>query len=201
MVAGAKWKTVRSKNTSRCQERNGSPTGSRMSCGVSGATVGRKFHLEGGRSYVPRRSFSQVSTRFTVLVNGAPLNEKSTLCLRSSAEQSTRFLPAVSGVRFLARALTSIHTDPEAMRKYKREWMRKRREDFFRDKACVRCGNTENLQLDHKNPSEKGCLNRTWRSLVARPVRIRKVESSNLSVLTNIDGKYAINSERGIHAG
>jgi len=45
--------------------------------------------------------------------------------------------------------------DPEERRRYNREWMRKRREAFFRDKVCVKCGSSKDLELDHINPSTK----------------------------------------------
>jgi 5-methylcytosine-specific restriction endonuclease McrA len=41
------------------------------------------------------------------------------------------------------------------MRKYQREWRAARRAAFFADKSCVRCGSTEQLELDHIDPSTK----------------------------------------------
>ncbi len=43
----------------------------------------------------------------------------------------------------------------EQQRQYQREWMAKRRLDYFFDKACVRCGSGDNLQLDHVDPTLK----------------------------------------------
>lgn len=43
----------------------------------------------------------------------------------------------------------------EYMRKYQRKWMARRRKEFFDDKSCIECGATENLELDHIDPSEK----------------------------------------------
>ena len=39
--------------------------------------------------------------------------------------------------------------------KYQREWIAKRRKSFFKDKHCVKCGSTQNLELDHIDPSRK----------------------------------------------
>lgn len=51
------------------------------------------------------------------------------------------------------------YKDPEArreyLRKYQREWIAARRAEFFAGKACVDCGSTEQLELDHVNPAEK----------------------------------------------
>lgn len=51
--------------------------------------------------------------------------------------------------------------DLEAKRKYQREWLRKRRSDFFKDKECINCGTVENLQLDHIDPKTK-VTHRIW---------------------------------------
>lgn len=45
--------------------------------------------------------------------------------------------------------------DKDKLRKYQREWMAKRRSDFFAGKSCVGCGATDNLELDHVDPSQK----------------------------------------------
>lgn len=41
------------------------------------------------------------------------------------------------------------------MRKYKREWVARRRAQFFSGKACVKCGSNHRLELDHIDPSLK----------------------------------------------
>lgn len=41
------------------------------------------------------------------------------------------------------------YKDKEAKRAYQREWMRKRRETYFKDKSCAHCGTTKRLELDH----------------------------------------------------
>lgn len=43
----------------------------------------------------------------------------------------------------------------ERKREYQREWMRRRREDFFANKSCVRCGSTDRLELDHIDRATK----------------------------------------------
>lgn len=51
------------------------------------------------------------------------------------------------------------HADPSArseyLRNYRREWMRRRRQAYFAGKACVRCGETERLELDHIDRATK----------------------------------------------
>lgn len=41
------------------------------------------------------------------------------------------------------------------MRTYKREWIAKRRADYFEGKACVKCGSVVKLELDHIDPTLK----------------------------------------------
>lgn len=43
----------------------------------------------------------------------------------------------------------------EYMRKYQLAWIKKRRDAWFADKCCVQCGETENLELDHIDPTTK----------------------------------------------
>lgn len=45
--------------------------------------------------------------------------------------------------------------DIELRRKYHRDWIAKRRNEFFADKHCVQCGSHDNLQLDHRDRSNK----------------------------------------------
>lgn len=52
------------------------------------------------------------------------------------------------------------YKDKEKQREFQREWCRKRREDFFADKACI-CGSTINLELDHIDESKK-ITHRIW---------------------------------------
>lgn len=46
-------------------------------------------------------------------------------------------------------------SSPQAQKEYQRLWMAKRRADFFNGKVCVLCGSTEELELDHIDPSTK----------------------------------------------
>lgn len=43
------------------------------------------------------------------------------------------------------------YSDPDEQRKYQREWIAKRRTEWFKDHPCVDCGATTGLQLDHVN--------------------------------------------------
>lgn len=43
----------------------------------------------------------------------------------------------------------------EYLRNYRREWMARRRADFFSGKSCVWCGRDTDLQLDHIDPAQK----------------------------------------------
>ena len=40
-------------------------------------------------------------------------------------------------------------------REYARIWIQNRRQTWFANKVCVNCGSTENLELDHINPTTK----------------------------------------------
>lgn len=47
------------------------------------------------------------------------------------------------------------YKDIYTQREYQRQWIAKRKLDFFIDKVCICCGSKINLQLDHKDPKEK----------------------------------------------
>lgn len=47
------------------------------------------------------------------------------------------------------------YKNPDKQREYQRKWVANRRETFFRDKHCAKCGSTEDLELDHIHPSLK----------------------------------------------
>lgn len=47
------------------------------------------------------------------------------------------------------------YKDKEMQREYQRNWMRKRRNDYFKDKVCEKCNSTLNLELHHLDPSIK----------------------------------------------
>lgn len=44
---------------------------------------------------------------------------------------------------------------PEVQREYQRKWIAKRREEFFADKDCSKCGSMTNLELHHLDPAIK----------------------------------------------
>jgi hypothetical protein len=53
----------------------------------------------------------------------------------------------------------TLRDDPETFREYMREyqriWIAARRAAFFAGKVCAKCGNSENLELDHIDPAVK----------------------------------------------
>jgi 5-methylcytosine-specific restriction endonuclease McrA len=63
-------------------------------------------------------------------------------------------------------------------REYQREWCAARRAEYFFDKFCVRCGTTENLRLDHIDPTQK-VSHRIWSWSAAR----REAELAKCQVL------------------
>lgn len=46
-------------------------------------------------------------------------------------------------------------------KEYQRNWVRKRRQTYFKNKVCANCGSTVRLELDHINPKMK-ITNRIW---------------------------------------
>lgn len=48
-----------------------------------------------------------------------------------------------------------LRGSPDEMRQYKRDWVARRRQEWFAGKTCAQCGTSENLELDHINPAEK----------------------------------------------
>jgi len=53
------------------------------------------------------------------------------------------------------------HKNKQVHSNYINNYLKIRRNKFFRDKTCVLCGSTENLELDHINPEEK-ITHRVW---------------------------------------
>ena len=41
------------------------------------------------------------------------------------------------------------------LRDYQREWIKKRKERFFKGKKCKDCGSTRNLIIHHRDPDKK----------------------------------------------
>lgn len=64
----------------------------------------------------------------------------------------------------------------EYLRKYQREWWRKRRQDFFSDKKCLICSSIENLELHHREPALKVSHNIWSWSTVRRNTEIAKCD-------------------------
>lgn len=72
----------------------------------------------------------------------------------------------------------SLRANPETMRQYKREWVARRRAAWFADKCCAGCGSTDQLELDHKDPSMK-LSNAIWSWSASR----REAELAKCQVL------------------
>jgi hypothetical protein len=51
--------------------------------------------------------------------------------------------------------------DPAERRRYNREWMARRRAEWFAGKTCVDCGATERLEVHHRDPEQK-ISHRVW---------------------------------------
>jgi len=47
------------------------------------------------------------------------------------------------------------YKDKEDLKSYQKEWLRKRRERFYKGKKCKGCGTTKNLSLHHREPGKK----------------------------------------------
>ena len=47
------------------------------------------------------------------------------------------------------------YKDPKTNREYQKKWRAQRRQQYFEGKCCAYCGSTENLELDHIDPSTK----------------------------------------------
>ncbi|MEU0858430.1 HNH endonuclease [Streptomyces griseofuscus] len=53
------------------------------------------------------------------------------------------------------------YKDPEKQREFQRVWVAARRREYFDGKACVQCGSTDQLELDHVDPAVK-VSHRIW---------------------------------------
>ena len=71
-----------------------------------------------------------------------------------------------------------MYKDKETQKAFQKNWIAKRRTDFFKDKLCVQCGSNENLELDHIDPKEKSS-HKIWSWSAAR----RDAEISKCQVL------------------
>lgn len=70
------------------------------------------------------------------------------------------------------------YADVEAKRAYQRQWLAKRRAEWLADKSCAVCGATEDLEVDHIDPSLKVSHN-LWSWSAAR----REAELAKCQVL------------------
>lgn len=75
-------------------------------------------------------------------------------------------------------------------KKYAREWVAARRKKFFQDKFCVICFATENLELDHIDPSTK-----ISHSIWSWSEKRREEELKKCQVLCNSCHKIKTNRE------
>jgi len=91
---------------------------------------------------------------------------------------------------------------PEAQREYQRQWVARRRAEFFADKECVKCGSTDRLELDHIDPEAK-VSHRIWSWSAAR----REVEIAKCQVLCHechlfkTVGHLSVEIPHGTHTG
>lgn len=53
------------------------------------------------------------------------------------------------------------YSNPAVQREYQRQWVAARRNAFFKNKNCIVCSSTENLELDHIDRSKK-VSHRIW---------------------------------------
>lgn len=71
---------------------------------------------------------------------------------------------------------TPSHLRREYLREYQRKWIKKRRDDYFKDKSCRKCGATDRLQLDHVDPTKKVSHNIWSWSAKRRDVELAKCQ-------------------------
>lgn len=70
----------------------------------------------------------------------------------------------------------------EERRKYMREWLTRRRDEWISEQggACVTCGATEDLEIDHIDPAEK---ERAVAHLWSSTAEVRAAELAKCQVL------------------
>lgn len=59
------------------------------------------------------------------------------------------------------------YSDPERQKQAQREWVARRRREFFAGKTCLWCGSSDDLRLHHRDPSRK-VSHRIWSWSAAR---------------------------------
>lgn len=92
-----------------------------------------------------------------------------------------RWIPTVTlnhrcpQVRFLSSERMSFK-DREQQRQYQRDWIARRRRDFFEGKSCASCGSTDDLELDHIDPrTKKFQPSRLWSMSESNPNRVEEL--------------------------
>ncbi len=101
---------------------------------------------------------------------------------------------------------TMPYKDKAKRKEYARLWMAQRRLEFFVDKCCVICGSIEDLELDHKDPTQK-VTHRIWSwSLKRRETELAKCQVlckiHHIQKTKNTDSRYhqsslhALNEEK-----
>lgn len=80
----------------------------------------------------------------------------------SHAAVTERKVAPCKGVSMLVRIQSAVRVMVDGVpltgdrkRAYQREWVAKRRAEYFADKCCARCSSTENMELDHIDPRQK----------------------------------------------
>ncbi|APD17116.1 HNH endonuclease [Mycobacterium phage Lukilu] len=86
------------------------------------------------------------------------------------------------------------YKDPEAQRQYQREWVARRRTEYFAGKSCVECGATEDLRLDHIDPTQK-VDHKIWSWSAAR----REAELTKCQVLCEPCHQEKTANDMGYH--
>ncbi len=94
------------------------------------------------------------------------------------------------------------YKDPEYQRTWQREWMARRRAEWFAGKACAHCGSIEDLQLDHIDAKDK-VAHSVWSWSQVR----REAELAKCQVLcepchkakTKENGEHARGEKNGQH--
>lgn len=93
---------------------------------------------------------------------------------------------------------------PEQQREYQRLWIKRRRESYLADKSCVRCGSTEQLTLDHIEPSTKTIpIAQVWSMSLSNPKRVAELAKCQVLCDPCHKSKTHLNGEkaRGSYSG
>ena len=68
------------------------------------------------------------------------------------------------------------YKDKKVQLEYQRKWMQDRRAKFFSGKKCLKCSATENLELHHRDPSQKESHSIWSWSIAKRAIEIKKCD-------------------------